>query len=54
VEVSFKKNLGNTDRVLRVILGISLSYLALPINTIWTIILNIIGIVIAVEGFIGY
>jgi len=58
VEISFKRNVGNLDRILRVLLGIVLLYLAafesFPINTIWTVILSIIGIMMAIEGTLGY
>ncbi len=58
MELSFKRNIGNVDRTLRVILGITLLYLSafepFPIDNIWVIVLGAIGIVMAIEGAVGY
>ena len=58
MHLSFQRNLGIADRVIRIIAGIVLAYLAIfyPLITSSTvkIILGVSGIFMIVEGFLAY
>ncbi len=58
MDLSFKRNIGNIDRVVRVILGIILLYTALfqPIamSLLWIYLVGIVGIFMLIEGAVGY
>ncbi|MDD2586029.1 MAG: DUF2892 domain-containing protein [Syntrophomonadaceae bacterium] len=58
MHLSFKQNTGTVDRILRIILGAILIYLAafqpLNLSTFWNIALWILGLAFIIEGAIGY
>ena len=58
MHLSFRRNLGIVDRVIRIVAGIVLVYLAVfyPLITSSTvkIILGVFGIFMIVEGFLAY
>lgn len=58
MDLSFQRNLGIVDRVIRIVAGIVLVYLAVfyPLITSSTvkIILGVFGIFMIVEGFLAY
>ncbi len=58
MDLSFQRNLGIVDRVIRIVAGIVLVYLAVfyPLITSSTvrIILGVFGIFMMIEGFLAY
>lgn len=58
MHLSFKPNTGTVDRILRVILGVILIYLAafqpLNLTTVWNIAFWILGLMFIIEGAVGY
>lgn len=58
MHLSFQRNLGTVDRVIRILGGLVLAYLAifypLTISSTVRIILGVFGIFMIVEGFLAY
>ena len=58
MHLSFQRNLGIADRVIRIVVGIVLAYLAifypLFVSSTVRIILGVFGIFMIVEGFLAY
>lgn len=58
MHLSFRRNLGNTDRVIRLVIGVVLLYLVLfsPLAMSgWvSILLGIVGVAMIVEGLLAY
>ena len=58
MDLSFQRNLGIVDRVIRIVAGIVLVYLAifypLIVSSTVRIILGVFGIFMIVEGFLAY
>ncbi len=58
MELSFKRNIGNVDRMVRVILGIVLLYSALfqplAMSSLWMYLAGIAGVFMLLEGAVGY
>ena len=55
-EDSMKKNMGNIDRILRLILGPIIFLIAVLVihSTVWTVILAAIGIIFLLTAFVGF
>lgn len=58
MDLSFKRNIGKLDRMVRIILGIGLLYIALlqplTISLVWVYLAGIAGIFMVIEGAAGY
>ncbi|MDD3853673.1 MAG: DUF2892 domain-containing protein [Syntrophomonadaceae bacterium] len=58
VNLSFQRNLGTADRVVRIIAGVILFFTALfygsALGSVWSLLLGVFGLFMIVEGFIGY
>ncbi|NLG32007.1 MAG: DUF2892 domain-containing protein [Syntrophomonadaceae bacterium] len=58
MDLSFQRNLGIVDRVIRIVSGIVLAYLAifypLIVSSTIRIILGVFGIFMIIEGFLAY
>jgi hypothetical protein len=58
MHLSFQRNIGNTDRIIRIIIGIVFIYLALfnpwGLNSWINIIIGLFGAVMIVEGALEY
>jgi len=57
MEISFKRNLGNLDRIVRVILGIAFLWAATQLfipGTTWSTVLVVLGIFMLLEAALGY
>ncbi len=58
MDISYKRNIGNIDRIARVLLGIVLLYAALfqpvVISSGWLYAAGIVGIFMLIEGAVGY
>lgn len=58
MDISYKRNIGNIDRIARVLMGIVLLYVALfqpvAINSGWLYGAGIVGILMLIEGAAGY
>ncbi len=58
MDLSFKRNVGNVDRTIRVILGIVLLYSALSqllaMSSLWMYLAGTAGVFMLLEGAVGY
>jgi len=58
LEISFKQNMNNAERVIRVLLGILLIYMAafdaVVLSSFWNIVIWILGIAFFLEGAAAY
>ena len=55
MDLSFKRNLGNLDRIIRVLVGVLLLGIApLLLNNVWSVVFVVVGIFMLVEAILGY
>ncbi len=58
MNLSFERNLGTTDRVIRIIAGVILLFAAMfyvsAIGSTWSLLLGFFGLIMLVEGLVGY
>lgn len=58
MNLSFERNLGITDRVIRIIAGVILLFAAMfyipVLGSTWSLLLGFFGLIMLVEGLVGY
>ncbi|NLT19897.1 MAG: DUF2892 domain-containing protein [Syntrophomonadaceae bacterium] len=58
MNLSFERNLGTTDRVIRIIAGVILLFAAMfyipVLGSTWGLLLGFFGLIMLVEGLVGY
>jgi hypothetical protein len=56
MEAKMKKNMGTTDRIIRIVIAalIAILYFTNVITGTWAIILGILGIIFLVTGLVGF
>ncbi|MGI5879434.1 MAG: YgaP family membrane protein [Syntrophomonadaceae bacterium] len=58
MDLSFQRNLGTADRVIRIVAGVILLFAAMfyipVLGSTWSLLLGFFGLVMLIEGLVGY
>ncbi|HZK42910.1 MAG TPA: DUF2892 domain-containing protein [Syntrophomonadaceae bacterium] len=56
MNLDFKRNVGNIDRIIRISIGVILLFIpsVFPISSTWIWIAYFLGAISIIEGFLGY